>query len=106
MPSFTSICPPHRPPAQARALAARFEGHYTPQNASWLNMAELEPSAIARQRLHPRIPTQDERRAHVEAGVAERNARRATVNRQCSLDKARYKLTRHYQKVCAAKYPH
>ena len=32
----------HLPVAQARALAARFEGHYTPKNASWLNMVELE----------------------------------------------------------------
>ena len=58
----------HLPAAQARALVARFEVHYMPQNASWLNMVELEPSAIARQCLHPRIPTQDERRAHVDAG--------------------------------------
>jgi len=47
----------HLPAAQARALAARFEGHYTPKNASWLNLVELELSAIARQCLHQRIPT-------------------------------------------------
>ncbi|GAA3945297.1 IS630 family transposase [Hymenobacter algoricola] len=91
----------HLPAAQARALAARFEVHYTPKNASWLNMVELELSAIARQCLHQRIPTQDELIAHVDACVAERNARCATVNWQFSLDKAREKLTRHYQKVCA-----
>ncbi|RYE05497.1 MAG: hypothetical protein EOP33_05670 [Rickettsiaceae bacterium] len=38
----------HLPAAQARALATRFEVHYTPKNASWLNMVELELSAIAR----------------------------------------------------------
>jgi len=37
--------------------------------------------------------------------VAERNARRATVNWQFSLAKARQKLTRHYQKICAANSP-
>ena len=56
----------HLPAAQARALAARFEGHYTPKNASWLHMVELELSAIARQCLHQRIPTQDELSAHVD----------------------------------------
>ena len=91
----------HLPAAEARALAARFEVHYTPKNAPWLNMAELELAAIARQCLHQRIPTQDELSAHVNACVTERNARRATVNWQFSLDKARKKLTRHYQKVYA-----
>ena len=95
----------HLPAAQARALAARFEVHYTPKNASWLNMVELELSAIARQCLHQRIPTQDELRAHVDVCVAERNARQATVNWQFSLDKARQKLSRHYQNVCAANSP-
>jgi len=95
----------HLPAAQARALAARFEVHYTPKNASWLNMVELELSAIARQCLHQRIPTQHELSAHVEACVAERNARRATVNWQFSLDKARQKLTRHYQKACVDNSP-
>jgi hypothetical protein len=95
----------HLPAAQARALAARFEVHYTPKNASWLNMVELELSAIARQCLHQRIPTQDQLRAHVNACVAERNARRATVNWQFTLDKAREKLSRHYQKVCANNSP-
>ena len=91
----------HLPAVQARALAARFEVHYTPKNASWLNMVELELSAIARQCLHQRIPTLEELTAHVNACVAERNARQATINWQFSLDKARQKLTRHYQKVCA-----
>ncbi len=70
----------HLPAAQARALAARVEVHYTPKNASWLNMVELELSAIVRQCLHQRLPNQDELSAHVDACVAERNARRASVN--------------------------
>ena len=89
----------HLPPAQARALAARFEVHYTPKNASWLNMVELELSAIARQCLHQRIPTQEELTAQVAACVAERNAARATIKWQFTLDKAREKLARHYQKI-------
>ena len=69
----------HLPAKEARALAARFEVHYTPKNASWLNMVELELSAIARRCLHQRIPTQQELAAHVAACVAERNATRATI---------------------------
>lgn len=89
----------HLPAAEARALAARFEVHYTPKNASWLHMVEPELSAIARQCLHQRIPTLDELTAHVTACVAERNAAQATVHWQFTLEKARPKLDRHYQKI-------
>ena len=36
------------PAAEARDLTTRFEFHYTPKKASWLNMAEMELSALAR----------------------------------------------------------
>ena len=95
----------HLPAAKARALAARFEVHYTPKNASWLNMVELELLAIARQCLHQRIPTFEELTAHVAACVAQRNAARATVKWQFTLEKARTKLDRHYQKIRATNSP-
>ena len=95
----------HLPAAEARALAARFEVHYTPKNASWLNMVELELSAIARQCLHQRIPTLDELTAHVAACVAGRNAAQATVKWQFTLEKARVKLDRHYQKIRTTNSP-
>jgi len=37
------------PAAEAFALAQRFEFHYTPKSASWLNMIEIEFSAVSRQ---------------------------------------------------------
>jgi hypothetical protein len=95
----------HLPAAQARALAARFEVHYTPKNASWLNMVELELWAIARQCLHQRLPTLDERPAHVAAGVVQRNAARATGHGPFTLAKARSKLGRLYQKIRATHFP-
>lgn len=95
----------HLPAAEARELAARFEVHDTPKNASWLNMVELELSAIARQCLHQRIPTLAELTAHVAACVAKRNAARSTVKWQFTLEKARVKLDRHYQKVRVANSP-
>ena len=68
-------------------------------------MVELELSAIARQCLHQRIPTQDELTGHVAACVAERNAARAAVKWQFTLEKARTKLNRHYQKIRATNFP-
>jgi hypothetical protein len=41
----------------ALALAERFEFYYTPKSASWLNMIEIEFSALSRQCLNRRIPT-------------------------------------------------
>ncbi|MBB4070350.1 hypothetical protein GGQ18_002959 [Salinibacter ruber] len=43
-------------PAEARRLAERLEVHYTPEHGSWLNMAEIEQSVMARQALSRRIP--------------------------------------------------
>ena len=95
----------HLPAAQARTLASRFECHYTPKNAFWLNMVELERSAIARQCLHQRIPTLNELTAHLAACMAERNAALATVKWQFTLEKAHVKLDRHYQKIRATNLP-
>jgi len=35
-------------PDEARRLINRFEFHFTPKHGSWLNMAEIELSALAR----------------------------------------------------------
>jgi transposase len=43
------------PAAEARALARRFEFHFTPKHGSWLNVQELEWSALARQALRERV---------------------------------------------------
>ena len=40
-------------PAEASRLAGRFEWHYTPKHGSWLNLAEMELSVVARQCLDP-----------------------------------------------------
>ncbi len=41
-------------PCEARRLAERIEWHFTPKHASWLNMAEMELSVLARQCLQER----------------------------------------------------
>ena len=60
-------------PAEARRIAERLEIHYTPKHGSWLNMAEIEIGALARQCLNRRIPDQDALRTRVK-GVCKTGA--------------------------------
>jgi len=48
------------PPERARRIAERLEIHHTPKHGSWLNVAEIELSALARQCLDRRIETKEE----------------------------------------------
>jgi len=89
----------HLPPEDAFALAERFAMHFTPKGASWLNMIELEFSALSRQCLDRRIPNEQQLEHEVLAWVRDRNAKRATVSWQFSIDTARNTLARHYQ-IC------
>ena len=43
------------PPAEALRLAEKLEIHHTPKHGSWLDIAEIELSVMARQCLHRRI---------------------------------------------------
>lgn len=87
------------PPAEAFALAQRFEMHYTPKKGSWLNMAELELSALSRICLSRRIGSIEELDRQVQALVKERNELRIKVEWQFSIAQAREKLSLHYEKV-------
>jgi hypothetical protein len=87
------------PPAEAFALAQRFEMHYTPKKASWLNMAELELSALSRICLSRRISSIEQLDHEVQALVKERNELRIKVEWQFSISQAREKLGRHYEQV-------
>lgn len=88
----------HLSPEEALGLYNRFEMHYTPKGASWLNMIEIEFSALSRQCLDRRIPSQQQLEHEVLAWVEQRNAKRITVNWQFSIQVARDKLQRHYQR--------
>lgn len=91
----------HLPAAEAFALAERFEFYYTPKSASWLNMIEIEFSALARTCLHRRIPTIEHLAKEVLALVKERQQKQIKIHWQFSLESARNKLNRHYQGVFA-----
>jgi hypothetical protein len=83
-------------PAEARRLAGRFEWHYTPKHGSWLNVAEMELSVVARQCLDRRIPDLDTLRREVAAWEADRNAAVVTVDWQFTAVDARIKLKKLY----------
>jgi hypothetical protein len=87
------------PAAEAFTLAQRFEMHYTPKKGSWLNIAELELSALTRICLSRRIASVEELDCEVQALVKERNDAKIKVEWQFSISQAREKLSRHYEKV-------
>jgi hypothetical protein len=86
-------------PAEARRLCERVEWHYTPKHGSWLNVAELELSVLARQCLDRRIPDMAALRREVAAWERERNAAVVRVDWQFSTADARTKLKRLYPSV-------
>ncbi len=87
------------PPAEAFRLARRFEMHYTPKKGSWLNIAELELSALSRICLARRISSIEELDGEIQSLVKERNELKVKVEWQFSITQAREKLSRHYDKV-------
>lgn len=87
------------PADEAFELAQRFEFFYTPKSASWLNMIEIEFSALSRQCLNRRIPTQELLEKEILTIVKERDNQSIKIDWQFSIKKARNKLNRHYDKV-------
>ena len=83
-------------PAEAHRLAAKLEIHHTPKHGSWLNMAELELSVLARQCLSQRLPNQATMTEAVTAWADRRNAAIRTINWQFTTADARIKLRRLY----------
>jgi hypothetical protein len=84
------------PPEQARKLAERFEVHYTPKHGSWLNVAEIELSVLARQCLDRRIDSAEKLKREVAAWEGERNERAVEVRWRFTTADARIKLHRLY----------
>jgi len=89
----------HLSAQKAFALTQRFEFHYTPKAASWLNMIECEFSVISRQCLDRRIATLERLRSEVLALLEERSAKAIKIHWQFSIQAARSKFNRHYTRV-------
>ena len=87
------------PADEAQALAERFEFHFTPKAASWLNMIEIEFSALSRQCLDRRIPSIEKLEHEILALVTERDQKKIKINWQFSIQAARSKLNSHYTAI-------
>jgi len=83
-------------PEEAWRLVRRLEFHYTPKHASWLNMAELELSVLARQCLDRRIGDVATLVTEVAAWERRRNAARVKIDWCFRAADARVKLKHLY----------
>jgi hypothetical protein len=86
-------------PQEAFDLMKKFKFHYTPIKGSWLNMVEIEISALSRQCLDRRIGDMEVLAKEISAWERERNRIGVKIQWEFSKEKAREKLQRHYLKV-------
>jgi hypothetical protein len=87
------------PPQRARAIAARLEWHYSPKHGSWLNMAEIELAALAKQCLGRRIASREELEHCVAAWEEDRNEQMTRVKWRFTTAEARIKLHQLYPSI-------
>jgi len=87
------------PPEQARRLASRLAIHHTPKHGSWLNIAEIELSALTLQCLERRMPDIATLREETTQWEQKRKASQKGVDWQFSTHDARIKLTRLYPQM-------
>ena len=87
-------------PKHARELAERLEIHYTPKHGSWLDIAEIELSALGRQCLaNNRIPDLETLRALLKPCFAVHNSAQKGVDWQFTAEDARIKLKHLYPTI-------
>lgn len=85
-------------PEIAFALAQRLEIHHTPKHGSWLNIAEIELSALTRQCLDRRIDDLDVLNTELAAWQNAVNADQRQVQWHFTTDDARSRLRHLYPK--------
>jgi len=86
-------------PEEARRLARRLEIHHTPKHGSWLNVAEVELSALSRQSLRGRIGELQTLARRVVRWSRERNAAQKGVDWHLTAEDARTRLKSLYPKI-------
>lgn len=87
------------PPEEAHRLATKLEWHYTPKHGSWLNIAELEFSVLARQWLDRRIADKAVLKGEIALWQARRNHAGTGVRWHFRTADARVKLHRLYPSI-------
>jgi len=83
-------------PAEAHRLARKLEIVHTPKHGSWLNMAEIEFSALSRQCLERRLADHNALVREVRAWTEARNRAHTTVHWRFTTADARIKLASLY----------
>jgi len=83
-------------PSEARRLAERLELHHTPEHGSWLNVAEIELSALQSPCLDRRIPDKQLMQSEIAAWEDDRNHGPSTIDWQFRTADARIKLKHIY----------
>jgi hypothetical protein len=86
-------------PEVARRLTEKLEIHYTPKHGSWLNMAEIELSVLARQCLAGRIASLEQAKERVEGWQQQRDQAQASIDWRFTTADARIKLKHLYPAV-------
>jgi hypothetical protein len=86
-------------PAEAKRIAEKLEIHHTPKHGSWLNMAEIELSALGRQCLARRIARPETLTRHIRCWEVQRNQAASKVQWRFTTDDARIKLHRLYPSI-------
>jgi hypothetical protein len=86
-------------PEVARRIARRLEIHHTPNHGSWLNIAEIELSALTRQCLDRRIRNLSSLCLELSEWENTRNKNQKNVDWQFKTNNARIKLKRLYPQI-------
>ena len=85
-------------PEEAKRVADRLEIHHTPKHGSWLNMAEIELSALGRD-LPDRVGDRATLERHVQAWWHRRNTAATRADWQFTTKDARIKLRKLYPTI-------
>jgi len=86
----------HFSPQEARRIIKKLELHYTPKHGSWLNMAEIEISALTQQCLRRRLASIESVTRELKIAVAARNQQKKRIHWGFSTEEARVKLSKIY----------
>jgi hypothetical protein len=89
-------------PAMARRFSEKIEWHYTPKHGSWLNMAEIELSALSTQCLSERMGSRERLESEVAAWETARNAQAVKADWRFTMEQARNRLKRLYPTITQA----
>lgn len=84
---------------RAGELSTLIDFVYTPKHGSWLNMAEIEFSVLARQCFDQRIASIAQMKQTVQAWTDNRNLKEVKIHWSFTVDKAREKMASRYLKV-------